>query len=240
MKNLILFFIAISLGFTMTSCLGGSQNFSESNIVYIDQAGSVVYGKTLNGRFITSEKMILMEPGTFKFFFYSWEESYGYTQIGDNFNANNVVIQGDVVDITDTYLQMTPVSEVENQIHFSEIRKPAYDPDGIYFGDKWLFEYYFSGKEGEIPVVTFNKRNTTEQFPDIIEIDIRLTKTGAPKEGATEKPMGDLISVDMRALREMYVGQNKNVNIKFYYYVKDREELLESQAYNMNIKSSAQ
>jgi hypothetical protein len=41
-------------------------------------------------------------------------------------------------------------------------------------------------------------------------------------------------------LREMYVGQNKNVNIKFYYYVKDREELLESQAYNMNIKSSAQ
>ena len=60
------------------------------------------------------------------------------------------------------------------------------------------------------------------------------------EEGATEKAMGDLIAVDMRALRQMYAGQNKDVNIKFYYYVKDREELLESQVYSMKMKSSAQ
>ena len=240
MRKLILFFIAVSLGLTMTSCLDGNQNFSESNIVYIDQASGVIYGKTLNGRFITSDKMMLMEPGTFKFFHYNWEESYGYTPIGGNVNANKVGIQGDVVDIKDTFLRMTPVTEVENPLHFTEIRRPAFDSEGVYFGDKWLFEYYFMGKEGETPVVTFNKRNTTEQYPDEIKIDIRLSKTGTPKEGATEKAMGDLIAVDMRALRQMYAGQNKDVNIKFYYYVKDREELLESQVYSMKMKSSAQ
>lgn len=239
MRKLILFFTAVSLALTMTSCLDGNQNFSEPNIVYIDQAGGgVIYGKTLNGRLITSDKMMLMEPGTFKFFHYSWEESYGYTQIDENLSANKVVIHGDVVDIKNTYLEMMPVTEVEEPLHFNEIRlPPVYHSGSVLFGDKWLFEYYFMGKEGEIPVVTFNKRNASEQSPNDIQIDIRITKTGTPKEGATEKIMGDLISLDMRALRQMFADQNNDLNIKFYYYVKDRQELQESPVYTMTIKN---
>ncbi|MDO5522570.1 MAG: hypothetical protein Q4G48_00825 [Bacteroidia bacterium] len=241
MRKLILLFIAVSFGLTMTSCLDGNQNFSESDIVYIDQQGSAIYGKTLsNRRLITSNQMILMDPGTFKFFHYSWEEENGYTQIGD-VNVNNVVIQGDPVDIAKTYLQTNPVMEVEDPARFNEIREPIRDPEGVYFGDLWLFEYSYMGKEGETPVVTFNKRNSDEQYPDNVEIDIRLAKTGTPKEGAAERQMGDLISVDMRALRQMYAGQNKDVNIKFFYYVKDKEELNESRTtYLMRMKSSAQ
>lgn len=239
MRKLILFFTAVSLGLTMTSCLDGNQNFSESRIVYIDQTPSgTIYGKTLSGRLITSDKMMLMEPGTFKFFHYSWEESYGYAQIGENLSANKVVIHGDVVDIKNTHLEMMPVIEVEEPLHFNEIRlPPVYHPENVLFGDKWLFEFYFTGKEGEIPVVTFNKREASEQSPDNVQIDIRITKTGTPKEGATERIMGDLISLDMRALRQMFSGQNKDINIKFYFYQKDRQELQESQTFNMTIKN---
>lgn len=242
MRKLILFFIAVSLGLTMTSCLDeGSQNFSESSIVYIAMDQNLIYGKTLTGRVITSDKMQMMQPGTFKFFSYSWEESYGYTPFGE-VNVYNVVPTGDVIDISKTYLQMVPVTEVTPNVYFKDIKRPVYDENGVYLDDYWLFEYSYMGKEGETPIVSFHKRSSTEQNPDPIEIDVRLAKTGTPKDGASEKLFTDVVAVDMAQLRHMYGGTStsstKDLRIKFWYYLDGRTELTESQTHIMKVKGN--
>ncbi len=242
MRKLILFFIAVSLGLTMTSCLDeGSQNFSESSIVYIAMDQGLVYGKTLTGRVITSDKIDMMVPGTFKFLSYSWEESYGYTSLGE-VSVYNVITSGEVIDISQTYLQMAPVTEVTPKLDFKDIKRPVYDENGIYLDDYWLFEYSYMGKEGETPIVSFYKRSSTEQNPDPVEIDVRLVKTGTPKDGASEKLYTDVIAVDMRQLRQMYGGTSttstKDLRIKFWYYLDGRTELTESQTYIMKVKGN--
>lgn len=242
MRKLILFFTAISLGFAMTSCLdGGSQNFTESSVVYIAMDQNLVYGKTLTGRLITSDNIKMMTPGKFKFLSYSWDESYGYTALGSA-SVYNVVSSADAIDITPTVLQMVPVSESTPNLPLKELKDPAYDPKGEYIDDFWLFQYSYMGKEGEIPVVTFHKRNSTEENPDPVQIDVRFSKTGEPKAGATEKMVTDIIAVNMLPLRLMYEGSSstvtKDLRVKFYYNLDGRTEPVETQTYTMKVKGN--
>ena len=152
MRKLILFFIVVSFGPTMTSCLDeGSQNFSESSIVYIAMDQNLIYGKTLTGRVITSSEIKMMELGTFKFFAYSWDESYGYTTLGSA-SVHNVVVTGEVGELNTSVLRTVPVTETTPNIPLKELKEPAYDPEGVYFDDYWLFQFSYMGKEGETPI----------------------------------------------------------------------------------------
>ena len=94
MKKLFLFLSVITFGLTLSSCLGsGNSNFTESSIVYIKQYNGIVYGRTLSGNAITSAKIKMMQPGTFKAFTYTWDEEYGFADTGsENARIYNVVI----------------------------------------------------------------------------------------------------------------------------------------------------
>ena len=239
MKKLLLFFTVITLGLSMTSCLeGGSQNFNEAYIVYISQYQGTVYGKTLNGRLITSDKMMLMQPGTFKYFNYSWDESYGFTTIGD-MSAYKVMIGNDIIDVSQSYATPSIAPEEKPDVRFENIKAPLYDELGQYFDDFWLFEFSYKGVEGETPNLTFYIRDNDESS-NSINVDIRLTKTGQGKEGATEKTFTDVTAVNMSYIRQAYLSSSTNeVEIKFYYYVSGNEEPISSQTYKMRKASSS-
>lgn len=241
MRKLILFFTVIAFGLTMTSCLNtGSQNFAETSVVYIAMDNGVVYGRTLRGKIITSDKIRMMEPGTFKLFNYSWEESYGYTTLGE-VNIFNVVIAGEVLDINKTHLNMMPVTEAEPIVYFDALKNPIYNQEGVYFDDFWLFEYNFKAKKGESTLVTFNKRAPGENA-DVIEVDVRLKKLGTPDSGASDVESVNIVAVDMKQLRQMHEGTSttstKDIQVKFYYYLEGREGLVDTQTFIMKVKGN--
>lgn len=239
MKKLLLFFTTITLGLSLTSCLdGGSQNFSETAIVYIDQHSIQTYGKALNGRgLIISQKIQLMDPNNFYIFSYSWNEESGYTAIGDA-SAYNVNVISEEIKLQKTGLSQIPAPAETPTVKFKEIAEPIRDEEGKYIDDNWLFPYSYMGKEGETPSASFFKREGNSEKPNLVEIDIRLTKTGEGK--GNDKVFTNYVGVDMSLLRQNYMGANNEIEIKFYYYVDGKDEPVASEkTYKMKKPSSS-
>lgn len=241
MKKLLLFFTTITLGLSLTSCLdGGSQNFSETAIVYIDQHSIQTYGKALNGRgLIISQKIQLMEPKNFYIFSYSWNEESEYTAIGDA-SAYNVNVISEEIKLQKTWLSPTPAPAETPTVKFKEIAEPIRDEEGKYIDDNWLFPYSYMGKEGETPSASFFKREGNSEKPNLVEIDIRLTKTGEGK--GDERQLTNYVGVDLNHLRQNYItqGGSNEIEIKFYYYVDGKDEPVASEkTYKMKKPSNS-
>jgi hypothetical protein len=237
MKKVILFLSVIGMSLLMTSCLGeGSRNYSETSVAYIAMENGLIYGRTLTGRFISSTQMQSMVPGTFKFMNYSWEEEYGTTPLG-NYSVDNVVVSGNILDISRTSLYMTDAPEDDTPDHFLGINPPMYAADEIYLGDHWLFEYAYEAKKGESARVDFYLRDDADESSDEIVIDIRLSITGTPEAGASTTQISDIVALNMAQLRAMYEGSSststKELKIRFKYYLKDKSDLQDSQLYRM-------
>lgn len=228
MKKVILFLSVIGATLLMTSCLGDTtNNYTDSSFVYldIDQSGQI-YGKTFSryspqSRVITSNAMMTMDPGTFKFMVYSWDEANGFAPItvgGQTFQADVVQFADKVIDISKTSLYMEELPEVEDPVGFDEILAPLYSEAKSFMNDYWVIEYAYTAKKGETGRVEFYKREELNENGEIV-IDIHLTLTGTP-EGTTDEKRGDAIALNMAQLRAMAGGSSasEELKIRFKYY----------------------
>ncbi len=228
MKKVILFLSVIGITLMMTSCLGeGGNNYTDSSFVYLSMDGrGQIYGKTFSRysshtRLITSNSMMTMDPGTFKFMVYSWDEANGTAPItinGQSYDADVVQLADKVIDISKTYLYLEELPEVENPVGFDDILAPLYTNSKSFMNDYWVVEYAYSAKKGERAQIEFYKRNELNDKGEIV-IDIHLTLSGTP-EGTTVEKRGDAIALDMSDLRAMSEGstQGKELKIRFMYY----------------------
>lgn len=239
MKKMILLSTVLGVALLMTSCLEeGSRNYAESSVAYIaqDDISFAIYGKTLTGRIITSQQMQMMQPGTFKFLTYSWEEEYGQTKMGE-FYLDNVVISGDPVPLDQTTLNLGDTAQ-EVSAKFLAIDPPYYFNDENYLGDHWLFEYAYEAKKGETAVVSFYKIGDPEAVNNEIKIDIHLAIEGTPEAGSSVTSKIDIIALNMAPLRAAYEGASqtatKELKITFRYYLKGQERPVDlQQTYRM-------
>ena len=249
MKKTVLILSVLGILFLMTSCLGDTtNNYSDNSFVYVDRDDNgQVYGKTFSyfspSRLITSSAMMSMNPGSFKFIVYSWDETDGYTPIkidGQSYKADNVKFAGQVIDISKTDLHLGGLPVVEDPVGFDEIREPIYANDKSFINDYWVLEYYYTAKKGLTGRVDFYKRNELNDKGEIV-IDMVLTLTGTA-DATTNVKNGDAVAVNMTQLRSMIGGgsSDKNLKIRFSYY-KNRDnaepEKVESQnVYNWKIE----
>lgn len=222
MKKLLLFFTSIAFGLSLTSCLdGGSQNFTEQSFVYIDNYQMATYGKAINGRgLIYSEnpKFQMLDSKSYVFLAYSWEEENGYKAIGEQ-NAFNVSVGSDIIEINKTNLAPVKAPDVVPTERFARIDGVVHDPEGVFFDDNWLIQYSYIGKEGETPSVQFYLGKNTIDEDNTIQVDLRLTKSGTPKDGANEREYTNYTSVDMSFLRGTFLASSgKEIKVKFNFY----------------------
>lgn len=233
MKKMMFFLSIIGVSLLMTSCLGaGSQNFSEPAIAYIarDNASGLVYARTSSGRFITSSQIQTMLPGSFKLFYYSWEESYGLATIENTTVYKDVIISGNSYDIPTTRVLTNPVSEVKFKPFVGISQEVYYADNQTYFDDHWILEYAYKAKEGENPIVSFYLREEESESRDEVVIDIRLSLSGTAT-GTSETNKSAMVAVDMAPVRAKYsameTGSSRRMSVKFNYYVEDNDtELL--------------
>ena len=248
MNRTILLWGMIGMTLLLTSCLEeGSRNYDETSVAYMatDMTGGRVYGRTLTGKFITSSEMQLMMPGSFQFLRYSWTEEYGTTPIRlsststEVAHADNVVIAGDPVEIDRVSLRMDQdLPETETPVKFLAIDSPIYATDEIYLGDYWLFQYAYEAKKGESANVNFYLIDNPDAGANEITIVIDLAIGGEP-EGTSVTSKTDLIALNMSALRARYEGSSttntKELKITFKYYMKGRDQIVDSQVYRMTV-----
>lgn len=226
MKKLFLFLSVITFGLALTSCLkGDGQQFNEVSIVYIDSKESIIYGKTLTGRPITSDKIRLMEPRTFQVLAYSWHEDNGYTPLGSTgSNIYNVVVSDQGDEIKKTYLTPTQVTPDERGSKLTNLELYYAYEYGTYIDDYWLLAYYFKAKEGQKPELSFYIRDSYKERPETVEIDVRLNLIGEAT-GTSDKDYSNLIAVDMKYIRNVIMSESKEERqkIKFYFFDSDSE-----------------
>jgi len=241
MKKMILLLTVLGTSLLMTSCLGeGSRNYAESSVAYIalDNTTGKTFGRTLTGKFIISTEMQLMQPGTFKFLTYSWDEEYGTTPI-DGIQVDNVRISGDPLDVNSTNLHMSEAPAQEDPRKFVGIDPPYFANDEVYLGDHWLFQYAYESIKGETAVVNFYKIEDSGADANEVKIEIQLDIIGTPDAGASITTKTDVIALDMAPLRAMYEGTSptstKELKITFQYYMKNRTEPVDSQIYRMTV-----
>lgn len=225
MKKIYPLMSLLGLTLFLSSCLEeGSRNYSESSVVYLDSGSGKIYGKTLlTGRFITSSQMQLMQPGTFKFFAYSWDEAYGTTMIGE-IPADNVNINSDPVDVPHTTLIRATPPEVEEPDMFLALSEPFYANDEYYYGDHWLFEYAYEARKGEEALIEVYEVEDPESAANEVLMEVRLIIVGEPEPGASLTSWSDIIAVDMGPLRAHYEGLEegkRNLKIQIQYYNKN-------------------
>ena len=239
-KNLFLFLTVIAFGLGLSSCLsGGSQHFAEVAIVYIDTheaGGFTTYGKTHTGKAITSTQIKLMQPNTFKLFYYAWDEENGFTDLGEEGSLFNVQMGDEVKDIAGTRLNTyASAPEEDKGSLFEEIAAPIYSARGDWFDDFWVFQYNYKAKEDEKPSVSFFLRqNDEEEENKNLKVDIRLNITGEPKEGASEKVYSEIVAVNMEEIRHTYLSSQEGkeeISIEFYYHNEEDKDPILLKAY---------
>ncbi|SCD21610.1 putative secreted protein [Proteiniphilum saccharofermentans] len=227
MKKVILFLSVIGATLLMTSCLGeGGNNYTDSSFVYLDMdERGQIYGKTFSrwsgySRVITTNSMLTMDPGTFKFMVYSWDEANGTAPItvdGQSFQADIVQLADKVIDISQKSLNMGGIPVVEEPVGFDEILDPLYSNSKSFMRDYWIIEYGYSAKKGETGRVEFYKRDELNEKGEIV-IEAHLTLTGTP-DGTTVEKRGDAVALYMGQLRSLAEGsQDKKLKIRFAYY----------------------
>ena len=241
MKKMILLLTVLGTTLLISSCLGeGSRNYAESSVAYIayDNTTGQTFGRTLTGKFIISNEIMLMSPGTFKFLTYSWDEDYGTTPVGE-FLADNVQISGDPVDVGSTSLNMNEGPVQEDPFKFVGIDPPYYANDDEYLDDHWLFQYAYESRKDEIAEIDFYTMADSGAGANEVKIDIQLTITGEPEAGSSVTTKTDIIALDMAQLRAMYEGTSqtstKELKITFQYYLKNHAEPIDSQIYRLTV-----
>lgn len=245
MKKSILFSTIIGVLFFMTSCLGEvSNNYADTTFVYIDSDMiGTTYGKTISAypRLITSDEMMMMNPGTIKLLSYSWDESYGTRPLsldGQTIQADAVRLSGDKVDVDQTYVILSELPEEEESESFLQLDDPVFSQSPEFMGDNWIFAYSYNLPKGQTAHVEFYKREDAEGTNNII-IDIQLTFSGNA-EGSTKERKTEFLALDMSSLRYQYEGgsstQTKDLNIKFSYNREDRTEPVLTQTFILQVK----
>ncbi len=222
----VIMLLAATLLFS--SCLGeGSNNYSDTTVVYIDSHAGSVYGKTLTSRLITSSQIQLMTPGTFKFLTYAWDEEYGTSTIGE-MEVDNVVITRDPVDVSRKMLSLAAPPEVEEPDLFLDISNPYYANNKLYLGDHWLFEYAYEAKKGQDASIQFYMVDDPQLGENEVLLEIRLVLDGEPDAGASLTSQTDIVAINMGPLRSLLEGESqakRDVKIHFQYHRKGSDDL---------------
>ena len=232
MKKIFLLMSVLTLTLFLSSCLDeGSRNYSESSVVYIDMdmTSGKIYGKSLTGRLIIANEMLLMQPGTFKFFSYSWDESYGTTPVADT-NIDNVVISGEPQDVTRKAMFLSSPPEVEEPDKFLAVSEPYYVNNDLFLGDHWLFEYAFESRKGETAEVQIYNVDDPELAENEVLLEVRLVIAGEPETGASLTSKTDIIAFNMgplRAYQESISDSKRDLKIHIQYYKKGMDEPVE-------------
>lgn len=241
MNKLILLLTVLVTGLFFSSCIGdGSRDYTETSVAYIavDNTTGKTFARTLTGKFIIANEMLLMQPGSFKFFTYSWNEDNGTTPIGD-IQADNVIISGETIDIDRKSLYMTETPVQEGHESFVAIDPPYYVNNKEYLGDHWLFQYAYEAKKGETAIVDFYTIGDTEVGENKVTIDIQLTITGVPETGSFTTTTTDIIALDMAPIRALFEGTSqtntKDLQITFQYYLKGYQEPVLSQINRLTV-----
>jgi hypothetical protein len=243
MKKIYPLMSLLALTLFLSSCLEeGSRNYSESSVVYLDSGSGKIYGKTLTGRIITSNQMQQMQPGTFKFFAYSWDEENGTSMIGE-IAADNVNINSDPIDVPYTTLSLDPPTEVEEPDMFQSLSEPLYANDKYYLGDHWLFEYAYEARKGEEASIEVYMVEDPESAANEVLLEIRLIIEGEPETGASLTSWSDIIAVDMSPLRTYFEGLDegkRDLKIQIQYYNKNSTEPMKlNNTYTLTIGNEA-
>ena len=232
MKKIFLLMSVLTLTLFLSSCLDeGSRNYSESSVVYIDMdmTSGKIYGKSLTGRLIIANEMLLMQPGTFKFFSYSWDESYGTTPVADT-NIDNVVISGEPQDVTRKAMFLSSPPEVEEPDKFLAVSEPYYVNNDLFLGDHWLFEYAYESRKGETAEVQIYNVDDPELAENEVLLEVRLVIAGEPETGASLTSKTDIIAFNMgplRAYQESISDSKRDLKIHIQYYKKGMDEPVE-------------
>ena len=249
MKKTILFFAIIATGLIATSCLGDiSGKYEDKTYVFIEMADNgVMYGKTISRispiRFITSIYFSPMDEGTIKFMSYNWDEEDGTTKLiidGQEYNADNVNLREEPVEIVKTVLVMNQANEDENLARFVDILTPLYaDAPGL-MNDYWIIPYEYKAKKGQTPKVEFFMRDNSGDEDDIV-IDIKLTLEGTP-EGTSLEKRSDAVAVNMRPLRTAFEGESlretKTLLVRFRFYNEELPDAFLSYKYQFLVKAN--
>lgn len=232
MKKIYLLISVLTLTLFLSSCLDeGSRNYSESSVVYIDMdmTSGKIYGKSLTGRLIIANEMLLMQPGTFKFLSYSWDESYGTTPIADT-NIDNVVISGEPQDVTRKAMLLSSPPEVEEPDMFLAVSEPYYVNNDRFLGDNWLFEYAYESRKGETAEVQLYNVDDPELAENEVLLEMRLVIGGEAETGASLTSKTEIIAFSMAPLRALHEGMsqsNRDLKIRIQYYKKGMDEPVE-------------
>ena len=232
MKKIFLLMSVLTLTLFLSSCLDeGSRNYSESSVVYIDMdmTSGKIYGKSLTGRLIIANEMLLMQPGAFKFLSYSWDETYRTTPIADT-NIDNVVISGEPQDVTRKAMFLSSPPEVEEPDKFLAVSEPYYVNNDLFLGDHWLFEYAFESRKGETAEVQIYNVDDPELAENEVLLEVRLVIAGEPETGASLTSKTDIIAFNMgplRAYQESISDSKRDLKIHIQYYKKGMDEPVE-------------
>lgn len=227
MKKTILFLCVAVSALLMTSCLGDtSNNYRDAGFVYIDRdSRGQVYGKAINPaygslRYITHSSMMTMIPGDIKIMTFNWDEEYGFTPItypDGSFNADNVNILDEPIDVPRTYIDLEQISDDEKgKFGLNELASPLFSNDKGLLNDYWIFQYSYIAKKGERGHVEFYKRDEPNTAGEIV-IDVHFTLTGTP-EGENKINNSAAVAVDMSQLRSIMSSSDKPLKIRFKYY----------------------
>ncbi|MDR1517013.1 MAG: hypothetical protein LBS52_02745 [Dysgonamonadaceae bacterium] len=232
MRKLFLFFSVVGLSVLMNSCLGdGKNSFTEAYPCYIttDNSTYLTYARTLNGRFITSNEIKLMEPGTFHSISYSWDESYGTTPIsigGYSYPVYNVTSTSEEIGKKELYYSEAPDEENPVPLYYSSQFQAVPDEYGTYWNDHWVIAYAYKIKKGESISAQFYvpPRSSDENNAEVV-IDVRLTKSGTA-ESTAEIVEDDVVALNMAPIRSQYISSaNQTVNVKFRFYTEGQTGL---------------
>ena len=232
MKKSYLLLSVLTLTLFLSSCLKeGNRNYAESSVVYIDKdmTSGKIYGKSLTGRLIVANEMLLMQPGTFKFLSYSWDEAYGTTPIAETL-MDNVVITGEPKDVTRKAVMLSSPPDVEDPDKFLAVSEPYYVNNDLFLGDNWLFEYAYESRKGETAEVQIYNVSDPELADNEVLLEVRLVMGGEPESGASLTSKTDIIAFNMgplRAYQESISDSKRDLKIHIQYYKKGMDEPVE-------------
>jgi hypothetical protein len=217
----------------------GGNSFSEDSIGYIttDYSTGLTYARTLTGRFITSSEIKAMSPGTFHYFVYSWEESYGAAYIGDGYyTVYNVISTSDTeIGKKEVFPYEAPTDENQIPLASTTQFQAINDLYGTYMDDYWIVGYGYKIKKGEVVSASFYAPAIDQSSSTATEvvIDIRLTKSGTA-ETTTETSESNIIALNMSQIRNRYItSSTKTMNVKFRFYVDGQTDPYTTAAYQM-------
>ncbi|MEA4916398.1 hypothetical protein [Proteiniphilum sp.] len=228
MRKVILLLGVIGASLMMTSCLGDGGQYREPGYVYVDMDDKgTFYGRSLSTyafRIITSNDMTQMEPRTFKYMEYRWDEKMGSAPIlldGQALSADKVEVIGEPEDIVSSYLNIsTELPSIEDPKSFDRVETPIYFDSKAVWDDHWIIRYDYTAKKGEEARVDFYKKNG--QNADEVVIYAHLVITGTPESSAKSELKKGMVALNMSSVRSLFDTSKKEIQVKFEYYENNR------------------